>query len=112
MDGITVLYTYTYSSGEASRVLGIILGAIMCLIFIVSTFVMLVISGDKRGGLITGLLALLGLAVFIFCSNIKPVFWERYEVIIDDSVSLSEFNEKYNIVKVRGEIYTIEERVD
>ena len=33
-----------------------------------------------------------------------------YEVTIDDSVSMSEFNEKYEIIEQRGEIYTIKER--
>lgn len=112
MDGITILYTYTYSSGEASKILGIILCVAAFLIFTISTIIMLVGSKDIKGGLITGALALIGLIGFIFLSNFKLVSWERYEVIVDDSVSLSEFSEKYNIIKVRGKIYTIEERVN
>ena len=34
----------------------------------------------------------------------------HYEVTIDDSVSMSEFNEKYEIIEQRGEIYTVKER--
>ena len=35
-----------------------------------------------------------------------------YEVIIDDSVSMTEFIEQYEIVDQRGEIFTIKERGD
>lgn len=34
----------------------------------------------------------------------------RYEVIIDDSVSMKEFTEKYKVIENRGDIYTVEER--
>lgn len=34
----------------------------------------------------------------------------HYEVTINDSVSMNEFNEKYEIIEQRGEIYTVKER--
>ena len=34
----------------------------------------------------------------------------RYEVIIDDSVSLVEFYEHYNVIEQRGEIFVVEEK--
>ena len=33
----------------------------------------------------------------------------KYEAIIDDNVKISEFEEKYKIIKRRGDIYVIEE---
>lgn len=32
----------------------------------------------------------------------------RYDVIVDDSVNYNEFIEKYNVIKVKGKVYTIE----
>lgn len=36
----------------------------------------------------------------------------QYEILIDDSTTFSEVNEKYNIIEQRGEIYVVEERED
>lgn len=41
----------------------------------------------------------------------KPTEYEtHYKVIIDDSVSVNEFNEKYEIIGQEGKIYTVRER--
>lgn len=43
--------------------------------------------------------------------NSKEVYsHEEYKVIIDDSVSLNDFYEKYEIIDREGEIYTVMER--
>lgn len=34
----------------------------------------------------------------------------RYEIIIDDTVSMNEFYEKYEIIDKEGKIYTVEEK--
>ena len=34
----------------------------------------------------------------------------EYQVTIDDSISMSEFNDKYEIIEVEGKIYTIREK--
>lgn len=36
----------------------------------------------------------------------------RYQVTIDDSVSMNEFQDKYEIIEVEGKIYTVRERVE
>ena len=41
----------------------------------------------------------------------KPTEYEtHYKVTIDDSVSMNEFNEKYEIIDQDGRIYTVRER--
>lgn len=35
----------------------------------------------------------------------------RYQVTVDDSVSMNEFQNKYEIIEVDGKIYTVKERV-
>ena len=64
------------------------------------------------------LLSTLGVVLFIMLcfgirdSLISPKDTTYYQVIIDDSVSMVEFNEKYDIVEVEGKIYTIKEKVN
>lgn len=36
----------------------------------------------------------------------------QYKVIIDDTVKAKDFLEKYTIIKVDGQIYTVEDRID
>ena len=49
----------------------------------------------------------------LFADGILPKATEyetQYKVIIDDSVSANEFNEKYEIIDQEGKIYTVRER--
>lgn len=42
---------------------------------------------------------------------VDPTKYEtHYKVIVDDSVSMTEFNEKYEVLKQEGKIYTVRER--
>lgn len=41
----------------------------------------------------------------------KKKYETRYQVTADDSVSINEFQNKYEIIKVEGKIYTVKERV-
>ena len=36
----------------------------------------------------------------------------QYKVIVDDTVKAKDFLEKYTIIEVEGQIYTVEDRVD
>ena len=36
----------------------------------------------------------------------------QYKVIVDDTVKAKDFLEKYTIIEVDGQIYTVEDRVD
>lgn len=41
----------------------------------------------------------------------KPTAYKtQYQVSVDDSVTMNEFTEKYNIISIDGKIYTVEER--
>lgn len=44
-------------------------------------------------------------------SNVKPTKYEtQYKVTVDDSVSMTEFNERYKVIEQEGKIYTVRER--
>lgn len=57
---------------------------------------------------------LVGGALFgtlIGCTTGEPIEYEaQYKVVIDDSVSMNEFTEKYEIIDQDGKIYTVREK--
>lgn len=52
------------------------------------------------------------IAIHAFSDNINTDEIEKYqyEVLVDDSVRFNDFNDKYEVVDHRGEIYIIEEK--
>ena len=55
------------------------------------------------GGLLFGTL--------VGCTTGEPIEYEtQYKVVIDDSVSMNEFTEKYEIIDQEGKIYTVREK--
>ena len=38
--------------------------------------------------------------------------YTKYDVIVDDSVSLVDFYEKYEVIDINGKIYTVKEKED
>ena len=43
----------------------------------------------------------------------EPIEYKtQYQVLIDESVSMTEFYEKYNIIERKGETYIIEEKIN
>lgn len=86
---------------------------IFCLCMFVACMVTSIgslLAVDKGLCFIATVTALIFLIGCIFTFRLTLNSRERYEVIIDDSIDLSEFNEKYKAIEIRGEIYTIEER--
>ncbi len=58
---------------------------------------------------IGAIILLIVVSILLFGSaNSYDVY--RYEVSIDDTVSVNDFCEQYNIIEQRGEIYVIEEK--
>lgn len=62
--------------------------------------------------LIGSTLFILGLVfTILFYKTENSVSYKiQYQVIADDSVSLNEFLENYNIINIDGKIYTVEEK--
>lgn len=80
--------------------------------------VILRISGNWREevfnvlSLICGAMFVFGLVFTIMFYKIEyPIAYKtQYQVTADDSVSLNEFLEKYDIISIEGKIYTVEEK--
>lgn len=72
-------------------------------------------SGDGIIGVLAFILFLIiGGLIFgpiIGCNTGEPIEYEtQYKITIDDSVSMTEFLDKYEIVDQDGKIYTVRER--
>ena len=113
MDGITVLATNIITATHP--ILNSIVSIIIMLMII--SFLIVVIGAllghDTTIG-IGGLgLIVLSLAI-ILCFPIGAATqvpdYNTYEVILDDSVSMNEFMEKYEVLEQRDKIYVIKEK--
>lgn len=103
MEGITILNTIITTSAAP----------ISCIIFaigIAMTFV-LVGAGCSFNNKICFILALISMITgLVFISFGPKVETTTYQVLIDDSVSFVELNQKYSIIGQNGQIYTIIEK--
>ena len=86
------------------------------IIFIVIVMIGLIISIHESEeiflifGIVIGVVG--GLLALGFSATPTKVDYIEYKVIVSESVSLSEFTEKYSIINQEGKIYTIKERED
>lgn len=55
---------------------------------------------------------IIGMCACMVCASIKTdkIVSTKYQVTIDDSVSMNEFLDKYEIIDQEGKIYTVKER--
>ena len=71
-------------------------------------------DGWELGVTIFLIVFIVGSALFgtmVGCSTGEPTEYEtQYKVVIDDSVSMNEFTEKYKIIDQEGKIYTVREK--
>jgi len=68
-------------------------------------------STEAIPGCLAGTLIGLLLWLFIGAATYQPTAYEtHYKVTIDDSVSINEFLDKYEIIDQEGKIYTVRER--
>ena len=107
MEGVQVL-----SEGicEGSITTGVMVALIGIALFIL--FLHMIFTKDKSKCDIVGMLTVLCVSIFVifFSGYVIKNAPTQYKVIIDDSVTLNEFNEMYRIIKQEGIIYTINER--
>lgn len=113
MDGITILNTIVVD--ECARW---VLPTTLSLGFVcIGAFLLML---DTRGGAdticfgILSVLATIGLLIIVLGSQKHWRTNERnqYECIIDDSVSINEIYENYNVIEQRGKIWVLEDKID
>ena len=105
MEGVTILSSFQVATDYN---ISIVWALIIWTAIIVICGVVCEIWFDFGGfGIVLGFLA----GLLILGAIIQPVNYEtRYKVIIDDSISMIEFYEKYEVIEQEGLIFTVKER--
>ena len=120
MDGVTILNeievvqvvndTFNYAAGVIALGITVLICAIAG--FFIGRLDCSEFEGTLLGALVGLVLGLLVMVVFGSAFSYPPETETtmRYEVTIDDSVSLIEFYEHYNVIEQRDKIFVVEEK--
>lgn len=111
MDGITILNNYEYLT-NGNIIFGL---ALTCVLFLLSAVGMIAIAIEYSDinwkEIILLIIFIIGSIVY-GCLIPEKKYETRYQVTVDNSVSMNEFQDKYEIIEVEGKIYTVRERVE
>lgn len=104
MDGITILNTIIVD--DYARW---VLPTVLALGFICIVSLVLMINSNDSGVIIFGTISLLAMIAMPIIIGTSKSHWRtnqrnQYECIIDDSVSINEVYENYNVIERRGDI--------
>lgn len=111
MNGVIILNNYEYLTNFGS----ISLMSILCVWFLAAAIVSLfILLKNKCNSWKEFVILVIGGALSIICGCLisEDKYETRYQVTIDDLVSMNEFQDKYEIIEVEGKIYTVRERVE
>ena len=111
MNGVIILNSYESLTNFGSILLMSILCAWFLAAAIVALFALLKYGCDSWKEFA---ILVVCVVLFIVCGCFIPEdkYETHYQVTIDDSVSMNEFQNKYEIIEVEGKIYTVRERVE
>jgi hypothetical protein len=91
-------------------------GAILSIVFFIAFMVLTFIFGEDGYGVLAILFAILSCITFILaliCCDIEVKSTDgryRYEAIIDESVSLQDIYERYNVIEQEGKKWILEDK--
>ena len=110
MDGITILNT-TIVDDYAQCVLP----TVLALGFICIVALVLMLNSNDKGVIIFGTISLLAMIAMPIIMGTSKSHWRtnernQYACIIDDSVSINEVYENYNVIERRGDIWVLEDK--
>lgn len=111
MEGVITLNSYEYLTNQTI----IILLMCLCVCFSISSIMILyVLIKDKPASWMEFALLIICVAFAITSGVLIPEdkYETHYQVTVDDSVTMSEFQSKYEIIEVEGKIYTVRDRVE
>ena len=111
MDGVIILNSYESLTNFGSILLMSILCAWSLAAAIVALFALLKYRCDSWKEFA---ILIVCVVLFIVCGCLVPEdkYETHYQVTVDNSVSMNEFQDKYEIIEVEGKIYTVRERVE
>lgn len=106
LEGITVL---TQTEYEDASLLWFFIPFFVVMLLIAITGA---IAGCNDWVVMVAVLAGIVVGGICYVQAMRPTGEYRYEVLIDESVSMTEFYERYDVIDQRGEIYKIKEKND
>lgn len=111
MNGVIILNSCEYLTNPSSIFLYLIWGFVFTTLALILSYLFIV---DNYSSTSTAIFAIVAgaLAIIFFCNIPEKKYETRYQVTIDDSVIMNEFQSKYEIIEVEGKIYTVRERVE
>lgn len=107
MAGVTILQTVTPISGVTVLISGLCLA--VCFICVVIAIIYYCNNFIKNGIIFT-IVSALGLIVALTNASHPMYDKTQYQIIIDDSVVMSEFTQRYNIIEQEGITYWVTEK--
>lgn len=107
MEGVKVLSenVITYDYFGLTMVFGLI-----AILSIASTVITFMYGDDKIICSITIPLSILFIFLFVLAIRTPSDIYTQYKVTISDTVNFKEFTQKYEVINVDGEIYTVVEK--
>ena len=110
MNGVEILSSETiYNTFLPAWILVISMVALFMLVILTVYW----LCENRRFMAMLGIIASVGcilVATMACCINKNDIHHIEYKVTIDDSVSMNEFLDKYEIIDQEGKIYTVKER--
>lgn len=100
MDGVTIIQTID-GNGFPAIICGILFTLIAIIIGVIA------IMWRDREGSIALVLLFIGITMFVVGIREQNKVW--YRVLIDDSVTMQEFSQHYEIIEQQGEAYLVRE---
>ena len=112
MDGITILNTIIVNDCADWVSFTILALGVLCIM----AFILMLVSKDNEA-IIFGIISLIAMIAMPIIIDTSESHWRtnernQYECIIDDSVSINEVYENYNVIERRGEIWVLEDKID
>ena len=111
MNGVIILNSYESLTNFGSILLMSILCAWFLAAAIVALFALLKYGCDSWKEFAILVICVV-LTIVCVCLIPEDKYETHYQVTVDNSVSMNEFQNKYEIIEVEGKIYTIRERVE
>lgn len=113
MNGVTILNTYTQLA-NGQTIFGFLIGLFFLLlttIILMSAYFLKYFEEKKKSNYTCLIVSIILFVLFIvgICNFPSKKYQTYYQVTINDSVNLNDFQNKYEIVRVDGKIYTVKE---
>ena len=107
MAGITILQTITPISEVTALISGLCLAVfVICMVIAVLCYC----NDSVKSGIVFTIIAVIGVITAIL--NLSHPMYDKtqYQVIIDDTISMAEFTQRYNIIEQEGITYWVTEK--